>query len=440
MQLNTWSKDALEEFDFESRNKAMQRFNAKGGRFQELMHMHTLQRPLLAPVLQHYVFMLHNEEMFVRQAAFHGLEVFVGFLFAELRHSAGERGCDNLISLLTNVLLPTLHESMKSEQSNVRKGVLGIIACIIRHGRDANDAGEKWLDEESSCVSSTSGQVDLRTALHLDLASLLNDADREQDFFANLRHIQVHRVTRAVQELQLRLSQESRSILNLTEHTIQNVVLPVAQHFVNESTDQKTSQLKEKAVALVGALAKRMSWQNYWALLRTTIKSINALPSRERVLVKQTCVILDAFHFEVTDLVMSFAEARRRGLIADEERRKAATVDEHGNASDGVAKRAESATRDKDAQPSTAVVDSTLGDRVEAAHELATSPDTIARTMRFNALPMLRSLLTKRMENNVCLKPLAFYLCKLLSHKTSPTRCCAICPDLNSRLLNFGPA
>jgi hypothetical protein len=113
-----------------------------------------------------------------------------------------------------------------------------------------------------------------------------------QDFFANLRHIQLHRTVRALQDLSARLSETATTTgaaatssssaaaaaasltlsagapavdqlpppppprpspafaFHVTDHTIQAVLLPLAQHFVFESTDQKTSLLKEKVCDL----------------------------------------------------------------------------------------------------------------------------------------------------------------------------------------------
>merc|ERR1712216_608726 len=96
--------------------------------------------------------------------------------------------------------------------------------------------------------------------------------------------------------------------------------MPLVLHFVHESTDQKSSLLKEKAVTLVGLLAKRMGWKSYWDLLHRTIKSINRKPDLERVLVKLTCVILDSFHFEVPDIATSYTEAAENGLLVTQQK------------------------------------------------------------------------------------------------------------------------
>lgn len=231
-----------------------------------MLQVHCEDNPFLSPVLEHYVFMLHNEEMFVRQAACHGLEVFVGHAFRLLRSPQKNKTVwGNIVDVLTGVLLPSLHESLRSESPAVRKGVLGIIACVVKHGHHAYAENEPWI----KFCSLEDAQASAK--LHVDLSPMLNEKDREQDLFANLRHIQVHRIVRAVRGLRTMLEEGE---LDLSEHTCQSVVLPIALHFVVESSDQKASLLKEEAVSLVATVAGRMSWQHYWPLLRSTIRKI----------------------------------------------------------------------------------------------------------------------------------------------------------------------
>ena len=105
---------------------------------------------------------------------------------------------------------------------------------------------------------------------------------------------------------------------------------------------------------------------------------------------KLTCVILEAFHFPVVDLAMSYSEAKRRGLLdkdSDTDGKEPATLPE-----------------DDDAQSSVAA-------------PATVSPEVVTRTMRYNALPMLRALLTKRLDNQAIelRSSIAIALVKLIS-------------------------
>lgn len=91
----------------------------------------------------------------------------------------------------------------------------------------------------------------------------LSHSDPEVDFFRNVVHIQLHRRTKAFRKLSTVCSQSS-----LSQGTMMSYLLPLASHVVFSPLTSRETNMLQEAVNVIAAIASKLSWANYYNLLR----------------------------------------------------------------------------------------------------------------------------------------------------------------------------
>ena len=119
------------------------------------------------------------------------------------------------------------------------------------------------------------------------MAEALSHKDPEADFFENIRHIQLHRRTKALRKLAAVVSSSSSLSLSsapegtpLSNGSIMSFLLPLASQVVFTPSGNVEQNLKAEAVSVIGAVASRLGWNAYSSLLRHYLRQ---LPKRSDI-------------------------------------------------------------------------------------------------------------------------------------------------------------
>ena len=131
-----------------------------------------------------------------------------------------------------------------------------------------------------------------------DMHQLLN-VDPEQDFFENIKHIQVngrhfpcvpylsvpflqlHRRTKALHRLS-----ELCSSGTFSQSTMLNFLLPIGSHVIFASTTEREQNLISEAVNVLAAIASHLKWTKYYFLLKNYLRLISKKKHIEKNLIK----------------------------------------------------------------------------------------------------------------------------------------------------------
>jgi U3 small nucleolar RNA-associated protein 20 len=113
-----------------------------------------------------------------------------------------------------------------------------------------------------------------------DLACLLH-SDPEADFFLNVRHIQLHRRTRAYRKLSMLCSEG-----HIGQASCLAFLLPLANHVVFAPSTNTEQNLITEAVNVVGGVSKHLSWNNYSFILGHYLRQLSKSKDFQKNLIK----------------------------------------------------------------------------------------------------------------------------------------------------------
>jgi hypothetical protein len=178
------------------------------------------------------------------------------------------------MSLYEGIIMPMVRSGLKSRNDIVRSGFLQLLSDIVR----GTQAAESPI-------------------LHGDLAALLDDAEKDNDFFYCVTHVQLHRRVRAWAKFRARLG---TGRVTLRQSTLVNVIMPLLTHPLHELIKVSEQSLLTEAILVMGEVSKQLTWSHYSTFLRQRLKAVgNAKPAQEGFMVRAMCAILDGFHFRV---------------------------------------------------------------------------------------------------------------------------------------------
>ena len=99
-----------------------------------------------------------------------------------------------------------------------------------------------------------------------DLLSL-TDEDAEKDFYENIKHIQMHRRSRALKRLQRACNEKK-----LTTDNLLGFFMPIIKSFIDNEAYHKYDYLIDEASNSIGAVCYCLSWQKYYKTLDYYLK------------------------------------------------------------------------------------------------------------------------------------------------------------------------
>jgi U3 small nucleolar RNA-associated protein 20 len=182
------------------------------------------------------------------------------------------------------------HDRVNSEEKCADFTIQALFHGILQGLRSHNDTSyNEVIAVLGQLVKSHKGHPKLKEMV------ILSDPDPEADFFENVRHIQVHRRTRAFLKLESLIVKEQFRVSTLTD-----IFLPMASHVVASSAMQKEHNLLSAVIDVLGAVASLVKWSTYKYVLMKYLKLLAKKPAREKTLMKVVVAILNAFHFGCT--------------------------------------------------------------------------------------------------------------------------------------------
>ncbi|ORY25251.1 hypothetical protein BCR39DRAFT_485643 [Naematelia encephala] len=254
-EINAYGKRRMDEPDFDRRLAAFAEINDA-----VLDDLPTTVRQWM-PLLRSALFFIQEpEELSIRSNSSALLQRFISIV--------GSASEGPLVDTLLNVILPGLRRALRSKIELVRNEVLQVVSHAVR-----------------TCIN---------VPLFAELKPLLSDDD-ETNFFLNISHIQVHRRARALRRLRDLLSE-----ITIRETTISTILIPIAEHIIAGSTDVTDHHLVNEAITTIGALAGKLKWSRYNALLMRYHRLGLVRNAQQKFYIRAVSAVIDNFAFDLT--------------------------------------------------------------------------------------------------------------------------------------------
>lgn len=286
-----------------------------------------------APVAQHCLHAMHDQEVALRGAAGAALKRLVREVSARERESAaaagggGRKRCP-WEGLMRTVVMPGLRAGMACRVEIVRKGYISLLRETVS------------VYQEAATSERSEEHVGSAAVVPTDLWALARADDPESDFFLNACHMQVHRRARAlakarkaIEDFEAAETAKQAGPASATNgdqsptgqkpppstsgaggpfrvSTLVHFLLPLALHPLHEAAKLSEAGLVEQAVQLAGAVARHLPWTHYNAALRGLMQQVAGggggggkgdsdahSPEKERAMIGAVCQVLDGFHF-----------------------------------------------------------------------------------------------------------------------------------------------
>ncbi|ORX62666.1 hypothetical protein DM01DRAFT_1314200 [Hesseltinella vesiculosa] len=226
--------------------------------------------PLLFQLFHH---MRNREELSVRGTATHCVARFITNVQAGLDNPQDCNQADVQMQLdyVKTIIYPTIKHGMHSHAEAVRAEFVSLL---------------------DSCVKTMP-----TLPFFASMTVLTGSGDEESNFFANIYHIQMHRRLRAMARL---AEVADTGVLGVP--SILHILLPLISGFLHEADRSSESNLIHHAVVTIGALARHLPWGHYYRLLSTYLSMVNRNEEREKMYVRLVTSVLDAFHFDISQV------------------------------------------------------------------------------------------------------------------------------------------
>nr|CAB3267577.1 small subunit processome component 20 homolog [Phallusia mammillata] len=301
-RLNAWDKRFIEELDFDSRLTAFQDIAArlKEENFVELFQDHCLQ---LMPVLHSctHTLLHYYADISLRESVSRVLELLVDKvkqLFTEENESAKSV----YQTVVRDMLLPTIQAGLRSLDEGCRHEAISLLSKIVR----------TFPDEPL-----------VRNMTHLS-----NWNDPEDDFYENIRHIQLHRRARAFRRIAkcVGLQQDNINSMEAAENSEAKpdtlipysvafrFLLPIAVQSLYSTDFSKHVHLKDACLDAVKSCCSTMPWSMYKRFLLQSVWSID----KHKLGLDVVCGALEVFPFDLSNYsVQKTGENKTDKLVLD---------------------------------------------------------------------------------------------------------------------------
>lgn len=130
-----------------------------------------------------------------------------------------------------------------------------------------------------------------------DLHPLTNAANREQDFFDNVTHLQTFRHMKGLRKF-VQVAEAYKEVPNL--RMLNEFLLPIGRMFLCQEEYKRKSKVVEAAIEYVATISKFLPWKSYELLLKSYIRKLRSETGYQKQLIKLIPAILDSFHFDLS--------------------------------------------------------------------------------------------------------------------------------------------
>lgn len=227
--LNSFSNNRLGEPDFERRLRGFRQVN-------EELYTTLLAKQWLPIIYCCLFFMNDYEELALRSNSAYTLMKFIDCL-SEL---PSEEAARDHLSILNNIIKPSLKSGLKKESEAVRDGYVNVLGHLVQYG--------KFVPEMTS------------------LKALLSD-DENEDFFKNFTHIQLTARQKAVRKLI-----DVRN--DLSPECIEDYIFPMTEIYI-VCKDEKYRNILDDTHTTWSYLARCISWGSFRSIFRKRINAVS---------------------------------------------------------------------------------------------------------------------------------------------------------------------
>lgn len=148
-----------------------------------------------------------------------------------------------------------------------------------------------------------------------DLHPLTNAANREQDFFDNITHLQKFRHMKGLRKF-VQVAENYKQVPNL--RTLNDFLLPIGKIYLCQEEYKRKSKVVEAAIELVATICKLLPWNSYEFVLKFYIRKMRSESGYQKQLIKLIPAILDSFHFDLSSADKSLIETELPEVEEDE--------------------------------------------------------------------------------------------------------------------------
>ena len=166
------------------------------------------------------------------------------------------------------LLYSTISKEMKNESEVVRHEFIELLLSLIE----------------------ISGE---RHPMLQQLALLCNKEDEEIDFWLNIKHIQIHRRSRAL----TRLARNESLLKTLSNRIFSDFLIPLTTNFLNDNHYSKQTSIVNASIEAIGSFAKYIQWSKYYFFLKYYINRLITQKGDQKLNIKIISSILDNFSF-----------------------------------------------------------------------------------------------------------------------------------------------
>jgi hypothetical protein len=231
---------------------------------------------ICSAVLFEIIRCLYDSEMAVRTSASIATKTLISEASSWVSEHSKDWAC-----IFHSFIIPALRKGIQQSSDIVKEEFLSIFSHYVGVAAANQNDGALFCD-------------------HIDLAFLRND-EKDQDFFHNITHIQVHRRARAFLRLH-RILREPTNAHSIGISSFVHILLPISMYYItNEEFTKKAHQnVIEEVTQLIGAICLHLPWNHYMNVFRKTIRLLQkADPTRLKLMQTIVCIVLDSFHFSL---------------------------------------------------------------------------------------------------------------------------------------------
>ncbi|KAG0190710.1 U3 snoRNP protein [Apophysomyces sp. BC1034] len=267
--LNSYSQKRIQEPDYDRMLDALNKIS--DDLHDKLDHHQWL------PLLHQLIFSMQDpEEMAIRGSSTHCMTLFLTFA----KNHVEDEEKRHMMEHVNHLIYPA-----------IKRGLLVHVELIRIEFVNLLDAAVKTFPT---------------LPIFEDLVPLLASGDEEANFFVNIYHMQLHRRVRALTRLASMTSTEP-----FKPSSVNSILLPIVTSFFYENDRVADHNLIHQCILTLTELARLLSWSHYYRLLRNYLALISKKEDMEKVFVRVVIGILDAFHFDLTDVEVTDEAAKK---------------------------------------------------------------------------------------------------------------------------------
>lgn len=156
-----------------------------------------------------------------------------------------------------------------------------------------------------------------------DLSAFSNKTDLEVDVFENAAHLQIYRRMKAL----LKFCNLAKGLKKVpTRRSLIEFILPLATRYLCKEEFMKRNSLIDAAILCLGTVCRLLPWNQYQSILRLYLTKLRTKIAYQKQLIRIVIVILDAFHFDLSQAappaLKTPGKARIPNKEADDEEEK----------------------------------------------------------------------------------------------------------------------